>query len=140
VLQNGYRKVRWVDRSMVIQKMRKIQVDSRFVSVSDRVKIKAYSSGSSYVLRTYGIGSISGGIAFCIGTSAPMAQTADKASKRNVKKRPMVNKQAKNCCVFCFPTEQFRSHSYYLYLPFMACWYGGPARIARLSKFLLNSS
>jgi hypothetical protein len=58
-----------------------------------------------YVLTTYGMGSISGGIAFCIGTSAQIAQEADSASKRDVKKRPMVNKQypkVKKFGLLCF--------------------------------------
>jgi hypothetical protein len=50
---------------------------------------------SNSVLTTYGMGSISGGIALCIGTSAPIAQEADNASKMNVEKRPMVNKQSR---------------------------------------------
>jgi hypothetical protein len=62
--------------------------------VMKQVKINAYANGCNFVLATtYGMGSISGGIALCIGTSAPIVQEADNASKRNVKKRPMVNKQ-----------------------------------------------
>jgi hypothetical protein len=78
--------------------MRKIRGVSRIVGgdTARNSKNKAYSNGSDYALTTYGMGSISGGIAFCIGTSAHIAQEADNASKRNVKKRPMVNRQAKS--------------------------------------------
>jgi hypothetical protein len=71
------------------------------------------------VLTTYGMGSISGGIALCMGTSAPIAQEAANASKRNVKKRPMVNKQSQKsktvaaCCVSLFPNRPVsKSYSY----------------------------